>query len=379
MAYVHTGAGARLIAAWQTRDPLGSRPRGLPPVEDFSVTDDQGHRYDLTFAAKGRRESACDVALNPEPPPDIRWLDVTAPGEQAVRVDLSGPGVRPAVQAGQPGGSSGEHGVGSGEHGVGSGEHGVGSGGHGAGSAGRDGSGVEDGASGGERSLSAGEQLLHRVADRLLSMVPDFPPQTMPGPLVNLVAGLGATIAALEAAEVLSVCSPVPGQLAGLCASLGVRGHGITAAPAADLPEPWLSVLAHYRRRRPETAVALSGFAALAAALPDFDGITLVLLGLHNAGGATWINALARGRLPRHQPGPLRVDVAFPLSIWVRDDAGRWHVAWPAGWHDDDGEAALTLRLTPPLTRSPDVLEVRAAGLSAQARATVPVQWGYRP
>jgi hypothetical protein len=221
--------------------------------------------------------------------------------------------------------------------------------------------------------------LLHRIADRLLTMIPDYPPQTIPGPLINLVAGLGATIAALEAAEVLPECSPVPGQLAALCASLGVGGHGITAKPAADLPEPWLSVLSHYRRRKPETMPALSGFAALAAALPDFDGITLVLLGLHNAAGATWVNALARGRLPRHQPGPLRVEVAFPLSIWIRDDAGRWHVAGPVGWHDDGGEAALTLRLTPPLTRAPDVLEVQAAGLSAQTRTTVPVQWGYRP
>ena len=330
MSYVHTASGARLIAAWQTRDPLGSRPRGLPPVEDFTVTDDRGNRYELGFAAKGRRESACDLPLHPDPPPDIRWLEVTAPGEQAVRVDLGGPDGRPAAQ-------------------------------------------VSD------QDLSAGEQLLNRIADRLLTTIPEFPPQTTPGPLTNLAAGLGATIAALEAADVLPACSSVPGQLAALCASLGVRGHGITAAPAPDLPEPWLSVLSYYRRRKPETAPAADGFAAVAAALPEFDGIKLVLLGLHNCAGATWLNALARGRLPRHQPGPLRVEVAFPLSIWIRDDAGRWHVARPAGWHDDGGEAALTLRLTPPLTRSPDLIEVRAAGLSAQARAAVPVHWGYRP
>ena len=62
MSYVHTASGARLIAAWQTRDPLGSRPRGLPPIEDFTVTDDRGNRYELRFAAKGRRESAGDRA-----------------------------------------------------------------------------------------------------------------------------------------------------------------------------------------------------------------------------------------------------------------------------------------------------------------------------
>ena len=330
MSYVHTASGARLIAAWQTRDPIGSRPRGLPPVADFTVTDDRGSRYELRFAAKGRRESACDLCLRPDPPPDIRWLEVTAPGEQAVRVDLGQPDGLPAPQVS-------------------------------------------------EQDLSAGEQLLNRIADRLLTMIPEFPPQTTPGPLTNLAAGLGATIGALEAAEVLPACSPVPGQLAALCASLGVRGHGITAAPAPDLPEPWLSVLSYYRRRKPETSPAGDGFAAVAAALPEFDGIKLVLLGLHNCAGATWLNALACGRLPRHPPGPLRVEVAFPLSIWIRDDAGRWHVGRPAGWHDDGGEAALTLRLTPPLTRSPDLIEVRAAGLSAQARAAVPVHWGFRP
>ena len=61
--------------------------------------------------------------------------------------------------------------------------------------------------------------------------------------------GLGDAIAALQACSAMSALSPVPGQLAALCASLDVTGHGITAR---QLPEPWLSMLAHYHRRQPE-------------------------------------------------------------------------------------------------------------------------------
>jgi hypothetical protein len=330
MSYVHTASGARLVAAWQARDPLSGRYRPLP-VDAFTVTDDRGNRYDLVFTARGGPESTCDLVLSPDPPPDIGWLEVTAPGEKAVRVALEDQAGLPAPE-------------------------------------------VSD------RELSVGEHLLNRIADRMLTMVPEVPAQVMPG-LINLGAGLGAAIAALEAAEVLSPLSPVPGQLATLCASLDVHGHGITAAPAPDLPEPWLSMLSHYHRRRPEGAPAGDGFAAVAAALPEFDGIRLVLLGLHNCDGGTWMNALVFGRLPRQEPRRLGMglDMAFPLSIWIRDDAGRWHVARPTGWMDSSGEGALTLRLTPPLTRSPDWIEVRAAGQSAEVRATVPLRWGYPP
>jgi hypothetical protein len=337
MSYAHTASGARLITAWQARDPLSSGRRGPPPVEAFTVTDDRGNRYALLFDSKGRPEPTCDLSLRPDPPPGIRWLDIAAPGEQAVRIDLNRPAGLPAPQV----------------------------------------SGVD---------LGAGEHLLNRIAERLLTLAAEFPAQlaTMtPVPLTSLTAGLGAVVAALEAAEVLSPLSPVPGRLATLCASLGVRDHGITAAPAPDLPEPWLSLLSHYHRRKPDTApTGDGGFAAVAAALPELDGIRLVLLGLHNCDGGTWMNALALGCWADRPPvnhGPLGLEANFPLSIWVRDSAGRWHVARSTGWHREPGEATLTLRLTPPLTRSCPWIEVLATGPSAEIRATLPLGWGYPP
>ena len=336
MSYVHTAAGARLTATWQTRDPLGARHRGVPPVDAFTLTDDRGQRYDLEFDTKGRPESTCDLALRPDPPPDIGWLEITAPGEQAVRVDLGRRAERPEPEVS-------------------------------------------------EICLSIGEHLLNRIAERLLALVPEYRVNWHPEvagtppapPVTNLAAGLGATIAALEAAEVLSPLSPVPARLAALCASLRIGGHGITAAPAPDLPEPWLSMLTHYHRRKPETAPAGDGFAGVAVALPELEGIRLVLLGLHNCDGDTWMDALALGQAPGLQHRALGLDMAFPLSMWVRDAVGRWHAARPASWYHEEGEAALTLRLTPPLTRSCAWIEVLATGQSAEVRATVPLCWGY--
>ncbi len=334
MSYAHTATGARLVATWRARDPLGSHRHIVPPVDQFEVTDDRGNGYDLRFSTEGRPESTCDLTLDPAPPGDIRWLDITTPGETTARVDL---------QAAAPAAES-------------------------------EVSPVE---------LSSGEHLLTKVAEGLLLQVPDLPrdPHLQaigPGPLPWLAAGLGDVIAGLRAAEVLPEDSPLPGRLATLCASLQVSGHGITAPPALDLPEPWLSLLAYYQRRKPRQAQARDDFAGLVADLPELDGFRLVLLGLHHFDhGGTWINALAMGRIPDHN-GALGLDMVFPLSIWVHDSAGRWHAARPVGWYDNGGEYLLTLRLTPPLPRSGTWIEVLAAGRSAKVRTTVPLRWGYQ-
>jgi hypothetical protein len=333
MSYAHTATGARLVATWRGRDPLGSQRHIVPPVDRFEVTDDRGNCYDLRFSTKGRPESTCDLTLDPAPPIDLRWLDITTPGEATARVDLQAPAPAAETEV----------------------------------------SPVD---------LSPGEHLLTKVAEGLLMQVPDLPRDRQaqaigPGPLAWLAAGLGDVIAALRAAEVLPEDSPLPGRLATLCASLQVSGHGITAAPALDLPEPWLSLLAYYQRRKPGQAQARDDFAGLAADLPELDGFRLVLLGLHHFDhGGTWINALAMGRIPGHD-GALGLDMVFPLSIWVHDSAGRWHAARPVGWYDNGGEYLLTLRLTPPLPRSGTWIEVLAAGRSAKVRITVPLRWGY--
>jgi hypothetical protein len=83
--------------------------------------------------------------------------------------------------------------------------------------------------------LTPGERYLHGIACRLLCGDPP-------------TRGIGAAIDALLAADALAADSAVPGQLAALCERLQFTDHGIDAAPAAELPGRWLSVLTGDRR-----------------------------------------------------------------------------------------------------------------------------------
>jgi hypothetical protein len=340
MAFVHTGAGPRFFAVWNLRTPA-LQDATLIPLPAFTVTDDRGTRYRLAFTPATDSGWTTEIGLRPAPPPGTRWLDVTAPGSKPVRValDLACPERAPASEV----------------------------------------------------NLSPGELLLVMLAERLLTAVPDFPRTrsrqvtgVAPLALRAMAAGLGDIVAALEAADVLSPLSPVPARLATLCASLDLPGHGITAPPARQLPEPWLSVLAHYQRRKPDPVPLLEGYAAMTAALPELDGIGLTLLGLHHTEGGSALHVLVRGQLPgAHagtQLGPLGVDLAMPLSIWLRDSGGRWHAARPADRYRGeprDGECTMRLQLVPPLTRATPWAEMLAGGQSAEVRTTVPLRWGF--
>jgi hypothetical protein len=333
LSYSRTASGARFAIAW--RIISSGAGGGFPlPAGLFGVTDDKGARYSLSFTGCGGPDWAGEIRLHPDPPDHVRWFDLAPPGGPALRVDVhqapSQDDTCPQVS---------------------------------------------------ETDLAPGEYLLNQVAERLLTAAQDFPldPRSWPGivragPFDGIAAGLGDVVAALEAAGALSPGSPVPGRLAALCASLRVSGHGITAPPARDLPEPWLSLLAHYHRRKPDPAPVWDGFAGAAASLPELDGIRLALLGVHTSEGRTVLHL--RASIQDGAGRPLGHDL--PLSVWVRDSGGRWHVAEQDSWAADDGEYALTLRLVPPLARSAAWIELLAAGLSAEVRAKLPLRWSSR-
>ena len=354
LCYAHVASGAAFAMTWSIRhaaapfDAVRAHPRTL--AWRFTVTDNRGQRYDLGPSARSDPVSADLIWLRPDPPPDIRWLEFSAPGTSPVRVELvAAAGAEPeAAQA----------------------------------------------------RRSAGEQLLSMIAERLMADGANFPrdqrtrsrpgpasrpgpqsrpAQAVPGALGATAAGLGTIIAALEAAGVLSPLSPVPGWLATVCGGLNIGGHGITAPARRDLPEPWLNLLAYGQRRKPDTGPVHAGFAAMTVALPELDGIGLVFLGLHTSGGVTALHALARGLDPDARAGPCGVETYFPLSVWIRDGGGRWHAARPSHWHRSGPEYALQLWLVPPLPRSATWIEVLAAGRSAQVRARLTLRWGYSP
>ncbi len=346
LSYAQTAGGARLTVAARTCGefvPPGIepscryRPYAIFPVHQFTAADDRGTRYQVGFIGRGERrpsELTGQITLHPDPPPGIRWLDLaTIPGAPAVRIDMNRPsdGTEMAVRPGP---------------------------------------------------ASPGEHLLDTIAMRLLLLVLEFPQEIrlhpavpLPEPFTCIADGLGDAVTALQACGALSPLSPVPGQLAALCARLNVTGHGITAPPARDLPEPWLSMLTHYRRRKPRTAGDSDGCAALAAAVPELDGIRLTIVGLHNSAACTVLLVQAVGVTPDGYDGRLGVEPAFPLRIWVRDSGGRWHATRARGWAGaDHTEVTMRLQVLPPLSR-PAWIDVLAAGQSAEARITLPLRW----
>ncbi len=82
---------------------------------------------------------------------------------------------------------------------------------------------------------------------------------------------------------------------------VSVSGHGITAPPARDLPEAWLSMIAHHRRNT-RTDPARDGCAAATVAFPELDGIRLAILGLHTCLGDTIVHMPA-GRCATRSTG----------------------------------------------------------------------------
>jgi hypothetical protein len=231
--------------------------------------------------------------------------------------------------------------------------------------------------------VSPGELLLDLIAARLLTSAATFPQDTPeqlaaaePGLVPHPADGLGDIIAALHTAGALSPASPVPGQLAGLCTSLGVTGHGITAPPAGDLPEPWLSMLTRYYRRKPHPAPASAGWATTATELPQLDGARLAILGLHHRGDGTTLHMQASGVTPEDDWTYYRGVRPLPV-LWVRDSSDHWHTTRMNGYSPagNAGEVMLHPAIVPPLDPGTAWIDIVAAEQSAEVRARLPLRW----
>jgi hypothetical protein len=195
--------------------------------------------------------------------------------------------------------------------------------------------------------LTPGEHYLHAIAHRLLCGSPPNP-------------GIGAAIDALLAAGAVAADSAVPGQLAALCQRLQFCDLGVGAAPAAELPGRWLSALTGQRQ-----ASASRGCAAIAVALPELDGTTITLLGLHDNGEQSVLHVHATSLGP---------DASLMPQLWLLDDRGHWHVTDGEGWRRASGDPTSRLTIAPPLGR-PARVEFIAAGRSVEVRARVPLRW----
>ena len=351
LSYAQTASGALLTfvarpghlhpadpdGPWETvPGPLGRpavrrRGRVVIPYHQFTVTDDRGTSYQVSCHGNGSWPGERTLRLHPDPPRDLSWLDLsTAPGEPAARIKLT--------------------------------------------PAGRSGVTVSP------VTRSPAEQLLNNMAMRLLATGAIFPQFVLIlltemaleplGPLPDTTDGLGDVIAALQASGALPPRSPVPGQLAALCARLNVTGPGITVPPARDLPEPWLGMLTHQQPAPARAASVRDGCAAVAAALPDLDGIRLSILGLTSSAEGTTLHAHGSGPTHRYYGWP---EKNLAPTIWIHDSRGRWH-ATRAG-RTYEGDVTMRLQVVPPLSPGTAWIEILLAGQSAEVCARLPLRW----
>jgi hypothetical protein len=342
LAYAQAAAGARFTAVsyWgpgQTSE-FHSPPPGVVHAHQFTAVDDRGtsYRFSASLGAS-RTEWSGTLDLDPNPPREIRWLDLsTAPGEPVRRIDLNSQLAPPAEITVTP------------------------------------------------AAVSPGELLLTDIAAGLLAraspeQVPQHPSAARPDPLGQAADGLADIIDALRATGALSPSSRLPGQLAGLCARLGIGGHGIAAPPAGDLPGPWLGLLAYRRRGQPERA-PVPGWAVMGIELPELDGARLTVLGLHNGERGQFLHLLASGVTPEYTWRYGTIADRMPI-LWLRDPDGRWHTARPAssGPLRDTDDYLLWLRVVPPLEQGSPRVDVLVAGPSAEVRARLPLSWKGDP
>lgn len=338
LAYSHTASGARFSIAVRLRahpHHMPARPAGADLLQNLTATDDQGNGYTLGFSGGGNDTGWTGVLeLHPDPPAGVRWLDLSVQDGTPHRVSLESPEHSPAVTVTETSGSPGDHYL----------------------------------------HVMAARMLteaLDRSHGRTLLAFSAFPPGGAPGYGRGdgyLSAGLGDVVDALTAAGALSPLSQLPGQLATLCESLEARDHGITAAPTASLPKPWLSLLTHVNRRKRSIESPRDGYAGAAVTFL-LDGVSISVLGLHSDPDGTVLHVHVSGLDDPAELEPLSLPV-----IWVCDEAGRWHVASPNGWQRQNGEVTAQLRILPPLTRGSSI-DVYACGRSAELRATLRLIW----
>ena len=333
LAYSRGESGARFaMHAWLRgafASSVPNNPRSVDSLHAMAASDEHGTAYALRFEGGGNDIGWTGMlTLEPDPPPGIGWLDLSVQGRPARRISLAPPPNPPAITVSEAG-------------------------------------------------RSPGEYLLNLMAAAILtvdSSTPENPGRrrlTRPRYLAaEQSAGLGDIVEALLACGALSPLSPIPGQLVTLCESLDLRDHGIAAPPARELPPPWLSLLSHAIRRKPGSTPPHHGCAAVAVRLPELDGVTLSILGLHSDEDGTKLHVQASGVAADVEP-----DAAFLPVFWLGDDAGRWHVTQTSGWNTDDGgEASAELQIMPPLAHTSS-LEIIMAGRSAEIRTTLPLRW----
>ena len=297
----------------------------FPALDTVTAADDRGTLYHTGWHGGGTPGRwAGHLQIRPAPPPDAQWLELSGAGQASLRIALTGAQQTASLTA-EP------------------------------------------------RPSAPGEQLLADVAQQILAAAADDT-----GMARQTATNLGDTIAALEAAGALSPLSPTPGQLATVCERLGIGRHRITARPTADLPEPWLSVLACYGRRH--RSAVRDGVATSALPLPELDGARIALGGLHSVDDQSYLHVFGCGLPPAWTSRRFGPEARPAFGWWLRDDAGHWHAAVPREWTEDvHGETSIMLRVLPPLGHETSSGTLFITLQASRASVHLPLSWWAAP
>ncbi|HTZ94022.1 MAG TPA: hypothetical protein VMB74_16645 [Streptosporangiaceae bacterium] len=285
-------------------------------LNETTAVDDRGRTYDLHFSGGGG-DTEWDglLHLHPAPAAGVRWLDMTLPGADLLRVpmDARPADLRVATAA------------------------------------------VTTTAA--DRFLDAHTAgVLARGATGAAEMLADDR-SDLPG-----VAG------DLLASGVLTANSESVRRLAAAARYVGAKLHGALAGiEPGDMPADWISLLAGSDR-----ADGPAGVIPVAAVLPEVDGAQCVIAELVSGKDAAKMQVHARGWPEPRFGGGARIE-----QFWwsARDDLGGWYFLGEGGGSFSNDEADLELRFSPAIDPKARALDLILTGPTTQAVVTVPLNW----
>jgi len=179
---------------------------------------------------------------------------------------------------------------------------------------------------------------------------------------------LAATVPALRAVGLLPEDSASARLIAALCRRYAVTREDVTDPPA-DLPVRWADLLTGGQYGAGREACGTDpppAAASLSVRFPETDGLTIVLSGLLTRGQRTTLTGAFFGPIEDGYPeGP---------CIWLRDDAGLWHVAKIGSW-SSGGVNVFAAEVVPPLPPSAAAVDILVISRTADMRASAPLTW----
>jgi hypothetical protein len=290
----------------------GMRRRPMDSLDDVSASDDRGGSYRTHFSGgggAGHWDGRFD--LRPLPPVGVRWLDVTVPGGNVVRMPLDAPAATLTTTF---------------------------------------------------TPLPPGERAdrhLDAVTTRMLLYGTVWGDDENPQDLL--------TASALLEAGILESDNPALARFVAAADLVGVDLPAPLAGIARrELPAEWLSLTARREEEDGPTGVVL-----FAAALPELDGAHCVLTGLQSEPEQATLHMTAQG-WPDHHHGRHNTEV---FRWTARDDLGGWYLASESSGSWGGGQADLELRLEPALNPQARALDIILTGKTGQVSVTVPLEW----